>query len=159
MSFSLVYCSFCKSSLRIGSCQISSPKIHTGAPSAPRTHWSSAGSSGARNASEGAGARAPFCTLGWPCSSLDLFALELEKRDFYQLQAQLCSQSRALRALSSASSSGQHWGGLGGSGVSRWHRWDSPACSASWKLLLLLEKLSWTNPSGCEAAVGNGIQG
>lgn len=37
MSFSLVYCSFSKSCLRIRSCQISSPKIHTVASNALRT--------------------------------------------------------------------------------------------------------------------------
>lgn len=48
MSFSLVYCSFCKSSLRIASCQISSPKIHAGASNAPRTHFNITGSNRVR---------------------------------------------------------------------------------------------------------------
>lgn len=48
MSFSLVYCSFCKSSLRIASCQISSPKIHIGASNAPRTHFNMTGSNRVR---------------------------------------------------------------------------------------------------------------
>lgn len=49
----------------------------------------------AQNASEREGARIHFSTLGWPCSSLQsLFSLELEKRDFYHLKAQLWSQSR-----------------------------------------------------------------
>lgn len=48
MSFSLVYWSFCKSSLRIGSCQTSSPKIHTGASNAPRSHFNTPGSSRVR---------------------------------------------------------------------------------------------------------------
>lgn len=48
MSFSLVYWSFCKSSLRIGSCQTSSPKIHIGASNAPRSHFNTPGSSRVR---------------------------------------------------------------------------------------------------------------
>lgn len=44
MSFPLVCCSSCKSSLRIASCQISSPKTHTAASNAPRTHFHGAGS-------------------------------------------------------------------------------------------------------------------
>lgn len=38
-SFSLVYCNFYKSCLRIPKCQISSPKIHAAASNALRTHF------------------------------------------------------------------------------------------------------------------------
>lgn len=134
MSFSLVYCSFCKSSLGIGSCQISSPKIHTGASSAPRTHFNVTGSRGGRKCQRVSGSQSllQHTWLALQLSETSVFTGAGKKRFLSFESTALVPEQRGFKCCELCSAAPRHWlrvtwRALVSPGQHRGHLWHSLA--------------------------------
>lgn len=146
MSFPLVYCSSCKSSLRIASCQIPSPKTHTGASNAPRTHFHRAGSKRGTKCQRARRSQNPLqhTWLALQLSAISVFTGAGKKR-FLSFESTTVVPEQALSCYCSL---GVTWKGFGDSSVGQPSLSQPPENSfCSW------EKFSWRKRCRCEAAV------